>query len=382
MLLFSSLFLHYVEELVTVRFPGLPNNVKASIIIVGLCAVVFLSLYLFIFLSRLKQNYVTRQREEWKGKIADLIAEVIISADDEDTEEIFNAYLPQFKSLPLKSKIVRSVLIEELLIYHSNFTGKTREVLRELYLSLKLDKYARKKLKSHKWEKQIGAIRELTQMSVRDEAENILKYTDDENGQLRMEAQASFIRLSSEDPFRFLDKAKERILDWHQMVLFDVITKTKNIVIPSFVNYLNSRNDTVVSLCLKLISHYQQLEAIPKLIELLKHRKLSIRSLAIQVLAKMEAEPAEDDLFAIYKDQPLEIKLNILEAFGKIASGNYLRFLVSESDNPDFKIRMQALCAIRDHGAGGQELLNGLYLSESVQNKSIIRHVLDERIKV
>jgi HEAT repeat protein len=378
----DSLNAGYFYELFTVRFANLPLNIKASLIIIISSLTFFIGLYAFIFFRRIQQKHLEERKAGWKGKIADMISEVIISSDDEEIEAIIAQYLPQFSKLPLYNPIVRNIFIDEILIYHSNFTGKTQEVLRELYVRLKLDKYARRKLRSRFWEKQIGAIRELTQMAIREEAENILRYTDDENAQLRMEAQASFIRLSAEDSFRFLDKAKERVLDWHQLVLYDVITKTKNIKIPSFVKWLDSKNESVVLLCLKLVNHYQQLEAIPKLIDLLKHRNLAIRSLAIQVLAKMEAEMAEDDLFAIYENQPLKIKLNILEAFGKIGSGNYLRFLVSESDNADFKIRMQALYAMRDHGFGGQESLNGLYQSESVQNKSIIKHVLDERIKV
>src|SRR5690606_18309339 len=114
-------------------------------------------------------------------------------------------------------------------------------VLRELYIRLNLDKEARRNLNSRYWEKQVKAVRELTQMSIRGAADTILKYTDDEQAQLRMEAQAAFVKLSTENPFRFLDRAKERILDWHQLVLFEVITKTENLEIPSFSRWLNSK---------------------------------------------------------------------------------------------------------------------------------------------
>ncbi|WP_423148183.1 HEAT repeat domain-containing protein [Rubrolithibacter danxiaensis] len=311
-----------------------------------------------------------------------MISHVIIYGDDEEADALIEFLLPSFLKIPVRNAGVRKILKKELLTYHANFTGTTQHVLRELYIRLKLDKYARKELKSRFWEKQIEAIRELTQMSVNEEAENILQYANDEIAQLRMEAQAAYVKLSRQDQFRFLEEAKERILDWHQLVLFDVITRTKNIKIPSFVKYLHSKNDSVVLLCLKLINHYQQLEAIPQLIDLLKHKNLAVRSLIIEVLAKMEAEMAEEDLFTIYPQQPLGIQLHILHAFGKIGSGNYLRFLVQESDSENFKIRMHALRAIKDHGAAGKELLNGLYASETVQNKSIIKHVLDERIKV
>lgn len=310
-----------------------------------------------------------------------MLANIVVYDDDIETEEIVNHFIPKFKKLPLKSSPIRNLLVKEMLHYHLNFTGKTADVLKGLYLGLGLNKQAKKKLKG-RWETQIEGIREITQMYLQEEADTILTFTNNENSQVRMEAQIAFVKLSSNNPFRFLDNVRERILDWHQLVLFEVITKTKNIAIPPFSPWLTSENGSVVMLCLKLINHYQQLDAIPELIKLLRHPNLQIRKKAINILGNLEAEMAEVDLFNIYFEQPLEIRLEIIKTMGKIASGNYMEFLTGRTVSDEFKVRMEAMYSLKLHGVKGIEILNAINNDTNSKNQSIIKHVLDERIIV
>ncbi len=376
-----SSILEYLKDLFLVRLPYLPSNIRSALIIILFCTIVFIELYLYISVRRVNQNFNKKVKSKWYDQISNLLTEIIIYEDESDTDAIVQHFLPAFKKLPLYRPFIKNMLTVEILNYHSNFTGKTADVLKGLYLSLKLDKQAKKDLKSNHWEKKIKAIREITQLNLRSEAETILKFTDEDNAQLRMEAQAAFVKLSDDNPFRFLDRARERILDWHQLVLFEVITKTKNIQIPSFAKWLSSKNDTVVMLCLKLVNHYQQWEAIPDMVLLFKHANLKIRAKAIENIGKMEAEMVEESLFEMYYNQPLEIKLKVIEAIGRIASGTYLDFLKSRAYSEEYKIRMAGLRAIKLHGEVGLSLLSDIYRESALQNRSMVEHVLDDRIK-
>ena len=374
-------FWDYLRELFSTRLPYFPANIRSALFIVLFCCIAFIELYLYIFVRRIKQTIAKKKEDKWNDTISTLLADIIIYGDDDDTDTIINHFLPQFKKLPLRRPLIKKLLTRELLSYHANFIGKTAEVLRGLYLRLNLEKEAKAKLKSNYWEKNIEGIREITQMNLRTEAESILKFTDEENGQLRMEAQAAFVKLSDDDPFRFLDRARERILDWHQLVLFEVITKTKNVKIPAFSKWLKSENDSVVMLCLKLVNHFQQWDAIPDMVMLFGHSNLKIRARAIENIGRMEAEMVEENLFNMYLNQPFEIKLLVIEAIGRISSGTYLEFLKSRTYSDDFKIRMAALKAIKLHGSTGLNLLSSIYKDSTLQNRAIIEHVLDERIK-
>jgi hypothetical protein len=372
----------YFFDLYILRLSSLPLYIVLSLFIILFCIVSIIEICVFITVGRISEYYGKKRDADLKERIIIMLANVLVFSDTDDSKIIVSHFLPRFGRIPLYRRSIRRILVGELINNHRSFSGKAGDVLRELYLQLKLDKRACKNLYSSKWDKQIEAIRELTEMGVKDECEEILKYTNSRHTQLRIEAQKAYIRLCVDNPFCFLDTVKEPILDWHQIILFELITKTETMARPRFSLWLNSRNDTVVSFCLKLIEYYQQFDAMPNLIYLLNHYNLKIRGAAIDILGRMEAEMAESHLVAVYPNQPQKIKVKILNTLGLIASGETLSFLNTQARSKGFPIRVAAMRAIKAHRQSGRDLLNTMYVEGAAQDKAIISYVLDERIKV
>ena len=151
---------------------------------------------------------------------------------------------------------------------------------------------------------------------------------------------------------------------------------------PRFAIWLNSKNDSVVSFCLKLIEYYQQFDAVPNLIYLINHYNPVIRETAIDILGRMGAEVAESHLVRAYTDQPHLIQLKIINALGMIGSGKSISFLNSQAKSEDFAIRLSAMRAIKAHRDDGPELLNKLFNDGVSQDREIIELVLNERVIV
>jgi hypothetical protein len=370
----------YLQNLFISRFSTFPIFIIISLIALVFSVVGVLEVYIYIVVGRVTALYKRTREANLKDRIIAMLANVLVFSDNDDPDAVVSHFLPRFSRLPLYRGTIRRLLVSELLKSHSSFNGRVAEVIQELYLQLKLDRKARKSLSSRRWEERIEAIRELTEMSVKEESEKILKYTDDRNPYLRLEAQISFIRLCVESPFRFMGFVREPILDWHQIVLFEVITKTESMARPRFATWLNSKNDSVVSFCLKLIEYYQQFDAVPNLIYLINHYNPAIRGAAIDILGRMEAEVAESHLVGAYANQPQKIQLKIVNALGVIGSGKCISFLNSQVRSKDFAIRLSAMRAIKAHRHEGVELLNTLFNESVTQDREIINFVLNETI--
>lgn len=371
----------YFESLFFYRLPFFPGNIKVSLFIIIFCMVGAVEIYLFVFSRKTKQKLNEKFDKQWKEIISNMLTNIIIFGDEEEgVEKIVKHFVPRFSKLPINKKRVRNVLMDELRVYHSNFTGFTADVLKSLYLNLNLEKYSVQKLKSHLWEVQIEGIREVSQFWLTKYDDIIFKLTDHEHEIVRMEAQTAYVKLNTEDPFKFLDKMRVRILPWHQLILFEVITKTQNVKIPSFSKWLFSDNDSIVIFCLKLINHYQQLDAIGDIVKLLHHPNEEIKKAAVNVIGKLEAEFIENTLLEIYYEESLKIKLEIINAIGRISSGNYMDFLESRLNSDNFEIRMTSMKSILAHGKKGKEKLESLKETVSSENQKIIIHVLDRRI--
>lgn len=371
----------YFESLFFYRLPFFPGNIKVSLFIIIFCMVGAVEIYLFVFSRKTKQKLNEKFDKQWKEIISNMLTNIIIFGDEEEgIEKIVKHFVPRFSKLPINKKRVRNVLMDELRVYHSNFTGFTADILKSLYLNLNLEKYSVQKLKSHLWEVQIEGIREVSQFWLTKYDDIIFKLTDHEHEIVRMEAQTAYVKLNTEDPFKFLDKMRVRILPWHQLILFEVITKAQNVKIPSFSKWLFSDNDSIVIFCLKLINHYQQLDAIGDIVKLLHHPNEEIKKAAVNVIGKLEAEFIENTLLEIYYEESLKIKLEIINAIGRISSGNYMDFLESRLNSDNFEIRMTSMKSILAHGKKGKEKLESLKETVSSENQKIIIHVLDRRI--
>lgn len=371
----------YFYDLYVSRISSFPLYIVVSLFFILFCVLIVIQLVVYISVARTKKYFQDRRDANLKDKIISMLANVLVFDDKTETSSVVFHFLPRFSKLPIYRNSIRRILISELIKSNSSFSGRSAEVLREIYLRLGLDARARKRLLSDNLEKKIESIRELTEMGVADECEKILPYTDHHNPQLRLEAQIAYIKLCSDNPFKFLDTVKQDLSEWHQIVLFEVITKAETMARPRFSYWLNSANDSVVAFCLKLIQFYQQYDAVQNLIYLLNHYNLKIRASAIEILGKMEAEASETHLVNVYGSQPLKIKVEILNALGRIASGRNLSFLDSQARVKEHAIRIAALRAIRAHRNEGSELLSTLFSESFAQNQSIIKHVLGERAK-
>lgn len=317
----------YLYDIYVLRLSSLPFPYQISLLIIAFFLICIVEIIVLILIGRVKGNYTRKRDLKYKARIISMLANVIVFSDTMDIREVVTHFLPRFFRIPLYRSSVRKLLVAELVNSHSDFNGRAADLLAELYRRLKLDRRARKNLTSRSWSKQIEAIRELTEMSMRKECEKILLHTGSDIPQLRLEAQTAYIRLCSEEPFLFLDNLEKPILGWHQIILFDVAIRKESIEIPSFVKWLNSKNATVVLFCLKLIEHYKQYKAIPTIIYLLNHYDLEIRASAINVLGKLRAEEAGPHLINAYPNQILTLKPTILNALGLIGSRSSLTFL-------------------------------------------------------
>lgn len=372
----------YLYDLFINSFSSYPIYLKICLPLMLLCIIGIIEVILYITVKRIVLNFKKKRNLDVKDSVTTMLANALVFSDSDDPHTVVKHFLPRFSKIPLYRNFVKKLLISEIVKNHSSFSGWSAEILREIYLQLSLDKAARKNLSSWYVHKRIAAIKELTEMLVKDECKKFLNCTDSNNEDLRLEAQKAHIRLCSDNPFQFLDTIQKPISEYHQIVLFELITKMETMARPKFSNWLNSENESVVAFSLKLIEHYQQFNAIPNLIYLINHYNLKIRASAIEILGRMEAEMAEPHFVDAYLHQPHQIKVVILTALGRIASGANLTFLYNEAQSKDVIIKIAALRAIKAHRKNGEDLLNTMFTEGNPEDIAIVKQVLNERIKV
>lgn len=367
-------------------FRGAPLAIQLAMIFIIIAASITLLAYFSILRSRYRGYQRAKRLSSLLPKLDNLIIEQVLANPDplaNTHPDRVQINLEEFWKLPLDKKWARQATTDRIIHFRRNVRGNAGHLLRALYMQLELDKDNIKQMKSSKWERKVRALTEFINMDIPIADVSILPLTNSHNRELRAAARHAYIKLSKNEPFKFFDVVTDPLLMWDQVELFRIITTTEDIAIPNFARWITySSNKSVVSFCLKLIVHYNQLPAVPAVKKLLDTKDHYLRADAINCLGKLKVPDIEDTLVAIYSSQPLHCQIEILKAIGRIGSGRNIDFLKQEFlHSTDFDLRKSAAKSIvRNESVAGQ-VLQELLDTADPESLLILKHCMNPLIK-
>jgi hypothetical protein len=141
-----------------------------------------------------------------------------------------------------------------------------------------------------------------------------------------------------------LDNAEINISRAEELKILDILYQ-KEIEIPTNIHkWLNSKNDSIVIIALKLIIRYKYILTENQLTALLNNANYSIRKETIITIRELHINHANDLLIQHYqKETSLRNKILILKTFQKIGNANtknYTLSLLSNENNLDLKFEI------------------------------------------
>ncbi len=354
----------------------LPRNILIALLIAFFSLSLLVIFYFFIIIKRLIYIFCKSRDQYWTEQIDELLNMFLSDIDEEHIIDPVAKILSKFKKIPLKKRFIKHLLYQQILAYHKNFTGNAAEKLKELFLQLHLEDITKNKLHSGGVEIKIRGIMDTAQMVLTEFSPIVEQLLHHRSSEIRIEAQAAYIILNKAHAFDFLDEVNEPIQNWHQLVLLDLITRLNPNELPQFSRWLSSKNSSVIELCLKLIVHFQQFEAVGRIIDLLNHPDTEIKCLSIKALGEFEAVDAEQALLDCYAHESVEIQAEIIKALGRINSGKQLDFLKHAAALQQFEIAFEASKALIASGTKGIDLLKNYQVQAPPMNKQILNQLI------
>ena len=365
-----------VEGIVSKQFMVLGGSfafINLLITSIVVCFAVIFVILVFVLINRRRMEKRAKIKAEltevYQGMILDGVEGNITS--DADFENYKNICNSRFKKAVLIDQI-----IDVALMLPKDMLGN----LREFYMSLGLLKETERKLYSRKWHKKIKAIKELSHLEIKFYNSTILKYVNDKNDTLRMEAQIAMVRLSDdENPLMFLEHLDHEFSTWEQITLHELMEES-NIVIPDFSKWLVSDNHDVGMFCLRMVREYRQ-KNVQMLRNMLYHPNSKVGRFAIEVVGDLELQELSGELKKIYKDEPYLNSLEVVKSLGKIGDPKTIQFLQHVVDSEDdTQLQIEGVKAINSCGEEGRVSLEKMLKSDYKDYKIIVKHVLDNRI--
>lgn len=272
----------------------------------------------------------------------------------------------------------RRVLIAVLFNFKKNLSGDLNQKLLDVFFRLELHKDSLGRTRSNSYYKRILGIRELTNLYPSAALPIVETHINEENDELRAEAQTAYVRLNHEEPFRFLAHLRKPFTRWTQLTSF-YIFRLHKLPAPSFVEYLKSDLYNVQNFSLRMIIFFQQIENAEEIINLLVAKREMTRFLAIRAVNELGIQEAKPMLKEIYEKETYKNRVEIIKGFLHTGDANDFDFLENIIRQDDITLKIEACRSLYFMSTPGKEKLLSLKEEQELNLEPFIAHIYDPR---
>ena len=353
--------------------------VKIAIVVILVCSLSTLILMTRIFIvrgnKRRKKEIILRLRP----KMFSFLRNILLSNDTYTPDDVYELYVQNFEKLNEKSYISIVPTLEDIV----NQERKTLNAVNynNIIKGLKIDKCLEERLDYSSTRMRMLALQSLSRLGLTISDSKILPYAYSNDDALRKESRISYMGVSNNNPFKFLDDT-DSINEWEEINLMHQFEVHHKEHLPNFSKWIEYSDDVEkIKFFIRQAAFFNQQTALNTVVKFLQHEDYRVRKEAILAVGKMKSPESETTLVEIYFSQPLQCQFAIIESISFMNSGKSLEFLKNAYDlaeNPDLK----RLCAeaIYFYGSEGKLLFNRLLKNESFDNRTILDHVQNSLI--
>lgn len=344
------------------------------------CLLLFLLFLVIIGIGRYRHNRKNSREYVLTPALDELIFKHLMEDEPSSPELIRDNFT---KCVGTLSSSNLNLIGERLIFYKNNFNIPLTEPYDRIILALGLEKHIEKMLNFTSSYSKMKGIQMLSALTITAAESNIFPFTYSRNKNIRREARTSYLLLSKNDPYKFLDESNDSLNNWDKIGMMKQLLNMDRSLIPNFSKLINySENETVVDFAIKMAAYFNQQDAIPVLTEQLKSHNHNIRAEVIKALGELRAFSTEAILKDMHHIQPANCQLEIIRAIGKFQTGYSLKFLRDAFDKAtSTDIRKAAAEALLNYGEEGRYAFRKLISESGGFTLDILRHVENPLIK-
>ncbi|MFA9191343.1 hypothetical protein AAGV28_08175 [Flavobacterium sp. FZUC8N2.13] len=301
---------------------------------------------LLIYLKNLRNRLRLKGRIEatYQKKYESDLIEYLYAGNEDDTNiTVQQQKIVVYLKKCAENRLKRKLIIATFLKLKNEISGETADAIQNLYYQTGLINSATSKLKSKKWDSVARAIRELTQFEIKEAHDAIILLVNHPRKEVRNEIQKYLVKLFRFDGLKFLNVLENPLSAWDQIQLLEILNKFTNLEIPEMNNWLQSKNNSVISFTLKLAKIYNQFGVKDEVIALFNHPNIDIRIEAIEVVTHLGIYEATAILKEDYFTRTLEEQIAFFKMMEDMAMPEDIPFIKEHIQHENFFIRISVM---------------------------------------
>ena len=270
------------------------------------------------------------------------------------TELIFSDYtasemktkINEFQSKHKLTKNLRKFILNKIIHIKENLNETNEHTMLLIYKYFGFDEISNKLIRNRKWYSKSEALHHYQNIGYKIKTGHVKKLLNSKNTALRSNAIIALISLSDEK-FDVLDNYKYNISKSDEVKILDIIYRKKSNIPKNINNWLNSKNDSIVIIAIKLIVRFRHKQdiSLEQISHLLKSENNLVRKeviLAIRELVMFEANEILKYHFNV--ETNLRNKISVIKTLNTIGTTENITFLselLKKHENLELDLKLE-----------------------------------------
>ena len=305
---------------------------------------IFLVLIVFTLLY---SRYTIDKNEGFRGDIENdantFLTELIFS---DYTASEMKTKINEFQSKHKLTKNLRKFILNKIIHIKENLNETNEHTMLLIYKYFGFDEISNKLIRNRKWYSKSEALHHYQNIGYKIKTGHVKKLLNSKNTALRSNAIIALISLSDEK-FDVLDNYKYNISKSDEVKILDIIYRKKSNIPKNINNWLNSKNDSIVIIAIKLIVRFRHKQdiSLEQISHLLKSENNLVRKeviLAIRELVMFEANEILMEHFKV--ETNLRNKISVIKTLNTIGTTENITFLselLKKHENLELDLKLE-----------------------------------------
>ncbi|OGS75642.1 MAG: hypothetical protein A3G95_08235 [Flavobacteria bacterium RIFCSPLOWO2_12_FULL_31_7] len=270
------------------------------------------------------------------------------------TELIFSNYsapemkskISEFKAKYKLNNNSRKYILNKIIHIKENLNETNEHTMLLIYKYFGFDEISNKLVRNRNWYSKSEAFHHYQNIGYKIKKGHVKRFLDSKNKALRSNAIVALISLSDEK-FDVLDNYKYTISKSDEVKILDIIYRKKANIPTNINNWLQSKNDSIVIIAIKLIVRFRHKQdiSLEQISYLLSSENQAVRKeiiLAIRELVMFEANEILIQHFT--KETNIRNKISIIKTLNSIGTSENIGFIsriLNEDENLELDLKLE-----------------------------------------
>lgn len=318
---------------------------------IAIFVVLILSLYLFLFYERLRENRTKKLLTKKEIEVSSFLDDIISNIDENEISEGDMILLKSF----LENELTAKILTQKFIHYIESFRGTFLDKIIKLSEEIGLVDYQMDKLNTKNEKGKILAIKNLGELRSKKALEAILKMLSSPNAEQIYASLKAISIIGDEEYFIRAFESIDDSISLSERSLIEIADNFRGDKAKVFLQLINSKNDYISTIFIKAAGNLKDTRLLDEIHKFIDDNNNEKRIAAVRAFGNIGDNRYIEDIIKHLKSDSWELRATTAKVLGQLNDKTALKPLIEALKDSNYYVRRNAANSIISLEGGLEE---------------------------